>query len=434
MDSQSRAEFLAQLSAEEKQRLLAHVLRKKAQGQTALPWETDPQEWIRDAKLDPRIQPLGQASRHTDPHTILLTGATGFLGAHLLHDLYDRTRANIYCLVRAADEREAQERLQANFARYFAHPLDSKRIHPLVGDMSQAQLGLSPQTYAKLAEQTDIIVHNGAHLHHIAPYALLKASNVDSTVAILELATTAKSKWIHYVSTLVAAVDRDTDGWLLEDFPQADPSELAGGYSQSKWVSEKLLSEAAQRGIGVTLFRPGFISGRSDNGVWPSENDHLLRVIKGCVQMGYASDSSLMPNMAPVNFVSEAIVRIALSEDTPGQVFNLANPHLVPWVTLVTWLQGCGYPVNLVPKDVWREQHLRNVDKENALFPVLPLYLGGDITERFVLLLSKLATVRNDGTAGMLARLNMSFPVIDQALWQRYVRFFQESGFLPRPA
>ena len=88
-------------------------------------------------------------------------------------------------------------------------------------------------------------------MHHLAPYAPLKASNVDGTVAMLELATTTKPKWVHYVSTLVAAVDRDSDGWLLEGFPQSDPSELAGGYAQSKWVSEKLLTEAARRGIGV---------------------------------------------------------------------------------------------------------------------------------------------------------------------------------------
>ena len=150
--------------------------------------------------------------------------------------------------------------------------------------------------------------------------------------------------------------------------------------------------------------------------------------------MGYASESSLMPNMAPVDFVSAAIVRIALNPDMVGQVFNLANPHRVTWQTLVTWLQAYGYPVKLVPRDVWREQHLRNVDRENALFPVLPLYLGGDITDSFVLLLSKLAKVRNNGTEQMLASLGMPFPVIDQSLWQRYVRFFQTSGFLPPAA
>jgi thioester reductase-like protein len=430
MDSQSLTQRLAQLSPEEKQRLLAHLLREKAKKASA----AEDTAWIADAQLDKSIRSPGAAPPCSAPGTVFLTGGTGFLGAHLLHELCERTKAIIYCLVRAKNESDALTRLQANFSIYFAHPLDSNRVRPVVGDLAQPNLGLAPETYASLSQEADIIFHNGAHLHHMAPYAPLKASNVDSTVSILRLATTGKPKWVHYVSTLVAAVDRDSDGSLVEELPAANPAELAGGYAQSKWVSEKLLAEASKRGVGVTIFRPGFITGRSDNGSWPLENDHLLRVIKGCVQMGYTSESNLTPNMAPVDFISAAIVGIGLNVETTGRVFNLSNPHLVTWKTLLSWLHDCGYPVRVVSNDVWREQHLRHIDKENALYPVLPLYLGGETTEQHVKLVTKLAKVRNDNTTQMLARLKVPFPTIDQGLWQRYVRFFQHSGFFPAPA
>ncbi len=434
METRVMAQRLAQLSPTDKQRLLARLLRDKAQQQAVPQAHAAPAAWVQDAQLDPCIQPLGPALHPGVPQTILLTGATGFLGAYLLRELCCRTAATIYCLVRARDSHEAQQRLQANVARYFPQALAAQRVRPLVGDLAQPCLGLSPQTYAALAQETDIIVHNGAQLHHLAPYAQLKASNVSSTVAMLHLATTTRSKWIHYISTLVAAVDRDGDGCLLEDFPRADPVDLASGYAQSKWVSEKLLAEAAQRGIGVTIFRPGFISGHSHSGTWAVENDHLLRVIKGCVQMGYAPDSDLTLDIAPVDFVSAAIVRIALSGPTAGHVFNLSNPHPVPWLTLVDWLQRCGYAVRVAPEAVWREQHLSRIDLANALFPILPLYVGGDTTDRHVVLLSKLSKVRRDHTTQLLAQLQMDFPVVDQALWQRYVRFFQHCGFLPTPS
>ena len=434
MASESLAQRLAQLSAADKQLLLAHLLREKAKNNHATrPGSVDPLGWVQDAQLDPSIQPLAPASHCNAPQTVLLTGATGFLGAHLLKELCDRTSAIIYCLVRAQSDQEAQDRLETNFARYFVYGFDPDRVRPLVGDLSKPNLGLTTETYHTLAQETDIIVHNGAHLHHIAPYSHLKASNVDSTVAMLRLATTTRPKWVHYISTLVAAVDRDSEGWLLESLPHDEPAELAGGYAQSKWVSEKLLQEAARRGIGVTAYRPGFISGRSDNGVWPLENDHLLRVIKGCVQMGYTTESNLTPNMAPVDFVSSAIIRIALCPHTSGRVFNLSNPHLVSWETLLGWLDAFGYPVRVVSNEVWREEHLQYLEKDNALFPVLPLYLGGETTERHIRLVSKLAKVRTDGTERMLAQLQTSFPVIDKSLWRRYVRFFQESGFLPVP-
>ena len=368
-----------------------------------------------DATLDPAIQPAGPASPPGDPRAVLLTGATGFLGAHLLADLCDHTAATIYCVVRARDEPEARQRLELNFARYFAHAVDRDRVRPLVGDLTQPALGLTPQTSAILAREIDTIVHNGAQLHHMASYSQLKAANVDSTVALLRLAATVRPKWLHYVSTLVAVVDRDSDGGLLEEFPADNPAELAGGYAQSKWVSEKLLSEAAQRGIGVTIFRPGFISGRSDTGAWPLENDHLLRAVKGCVQLGYAPESDVTPNMAPVEFVSAAIVRIALSRTATGQVFNLSNPHRVSWETLLGWLQSFGYRLSVVPDAVWRDRHLAGVTRDNALFPVLPLYLGGDITDSHVKLLSKLAKVRTERSAAVLAGLQMAFPATDRA-------------------
>jgi thioester reductase-like protein len=430
MESRVMVQRLAQLAPADKQRLLARLLRDKVRQQAAPQRDAASPTYMQDAQLDPHIQPVGPASHSSAPQGVLLTGATGFLGAHLVQELYCHTAATIYCLVRARDGHEAQQRLQANFARYFAHTLAPERVRPIVGDLAQPRLGLSPQTFAALAQETDIIVHNGAQLHHLAPYAQLKASNVSSTVAMLQLATTTKPKWIHYISTLVAAVERDGNGWLLEDFPRANAADIAGGYAQSKWVSEKLLAEAAQRGIGVTIFRPGFISGRSDNGTWPVENDHLLRVIKGCLQMGYAPDSDLTLDMAPVDFVSAAIVSMALREPTAGHVFNLANPHAVSWSTLLSWLQRCGYAVCVVPNALWREQHLSHIDTRNALFPVLPLYVGGDTTDRHVVLLTKLSKVHCDHTAQMLSRLQMAFPAIDQALWQRYVGFFQHCGFL----
>lgn len=424
---------LAHLSAAEKQHLLARLLRDKVRQQSTAQAPPAVMDWTQDAQLDPRLHALGSTAYPEAPQQILLTGATGFLGAHLLQEWLACSAATVVCLVRAPDETAARQRLQTNWARYFAQPLDWQRVRLVVGDLAQPHLGLAPQVYAALAQDIELIVHNAAQLHHLAPYAQLKVNNVDSTVALLQLATTVRPKWLHYISTLVAAVDCDSAGWLLEEGPRAAPVGLVGGYTQSKWVSEQLVTQAAQRGIGVTIFRPGFISGRRDTGAWPVENDHLLRLLKGCVQMGVAPASALVLDMAPVDCISAAIVRLGLRPSRSGQVYNLANPPALPWTTLVGWLQESGYAVRLVPETVWRAQHLQHLEPENALFPILPLYLGGETTERHIGLLSKLARVRRDATAQRLAEVPLALPVVDQALWRRYVAFLQASGFLPAP-
>src|SRR5262245_25159075 len=192
MDARVMEQRLAQLSPADKQRLLARLLHDKVCQQAAPQEHAASLTWVQDAQLDPHIQPLGPGLGPSVPKAVLLTGATGFLGAHLLQELCCHTTATIYCLVRARDKHEAQQRLQTNFARYFAHTLAPERVRPVVGDLTEPRLGLSPQTFAALAREMDSIIHNGAQLHHLAPYAQLKASNVSSTVAMLHLATTTK--------------------------------------------------------------------------------------------------------------------------------------------------------------------------------------------------------------------------------------------------
>src|ERR1700736_3041372 len=107
MSSEVLGRGLARFAAADKQSLRSHLLRKTAEQQVAQQPRADLHGWVQDASLDPGIQPAGGPSHPGDPSTVLLTGATGFLGAHLLADLCDHTAATIYCVVRAHDEPEA---------------------------------------------------------------------------------------------------------------------------------------------------------------------------------------------------------------------------------------------------------------------------------------------------------------------------------------
>jgi hypothetical protein len=131
MISEVLSQRLAQLSAADKQRLSAHLLRKKAEEEAAQQARADLHDWAQDASLDPGIQPVGAPPHPRSPRTVLLTGATGFLGAHLLADLCEHTAATIHCVVRARDEPEARQRLELNFGRYFARAVDWDRVRPL---------------------------------------------------------------------------------------------------------------------------------------------------------------------------------------------------------------------------------------------------------------------------------------------------------------
>lgn len=388
--------------------------------------------FTRDASLHSSIQPCGAAQHLTGTSSVLLTGATGFLGAHLLYDLCRLTDATVYCLVRAGDAQKARQRLEENIARYVGRKLPSERIVPIPGDLAQPRLGISSLSFDQLAGGVDAILHNGALLNHLASYDRLRAANVLSTVELLRLAGSQRPKWMYYVSSMIAANDRDRDGNLLEQLPAASPSGITGGYPQSKWVSEKLLADAHDRGFGVTVFRPGVICGRSDTGAWAVAHDHLLLLLKGCLQMGYAPASPLRVDLNPVDFVSEAIVRLSMAHPE-RPVLQIANPNPVPWTAIVEWMNEFGYTLRAVPVDVWLKRHLPRIGEDNALFPLLPIYLEESGVGKRELEVAKMAHASRECSAPMLAAANLAWPAVDKELFRKYVRYCIGCGFLPPP-
>src|SRR4029453_521432 len=126
---------------------------------------------------------------------ILLTGATGFLGAFLLHELLEKTRADIYCLVRCTDEEEGRARLLASLEGYLPGiRQEVSRIIPVPGDLSQSQLGLTTEEFQMLAGKVDAIYHSAAMVNWVYSYEQLKPSNVNGIREILKLASQVKIK------------------------------------------------------------------------------------------------------------------------------------------------------------------------------------------------------------------------------------------------
>src|SRR5690606_266522 len=133
------------------------------------------------------------------------------------------------------------------------------RVKVIAGDLAREQLGLEDNVYQELAEEVDAIYHNGAWVHHFYHYDALKSANVDSTISLLKLSSTSKTKVLHYFSTLSAHLPNYKEEALRETFPKSDPSayNLSSGYEQTKWVSECLLAEAHKRGFLINIFRLG---------------------------------------------------------------------------------------------------------------------------------------------------------------------------------
>jgi thioester reductase-like protein len=357
----NRSKRLEDLSPEEKRALLANLLRNKAtqEGASMPSGPMSVLELHAEALLDPAIRPEGPPVESlTDPASIFLTGATGFLGAFLLYELLQRTEADIYCLVRSASVEEGKKRLQRTLE---SHSLWkgalSSRIIPVVGDLSRPFLGLSESQFLGLAGQVDVVYHSGASVNLILPYEALKAPNVLGTSEVLRLACRIKVKPVHYISTVSVFFNgsRSPRMAIREKDSIDDVAVPAGGYAQSKWVAEKLVATAVSRGIPVCIYRPGWVSGHSQTDVW-NTNDLVFRIVEAALRIGKAPDLDTMVDTAPIDYVSRAIVYLSRQKTSAGKVFHLVNPRPVHYGQVIDWVRSSGYPVERMSYENWRAE------------------------------------------------------------------------------
>ena len=209
-----------------------------------------------EIQLDPSISPSGPSSRAAGPSRLFLTGATGFIGAYLLKELLERTDSEIVCLVRARDEHEGMRRVRENLASYDLHPPGFEhRVTAIIGDFSKPLFGMPQVDFDRLASEIDVVYHNGADVNLVLPYQSLKSVNVFGTREVLRLACHIHTKPTHVVSTFTVQTTEANCGRVVTETDPLPPcEELLHGYSQTKWVSEKMIDIcAAARSTGRSL-------------------------------------------------------------------------------------------------------------------------------------------------------------------------------------
>jgi thioester reductase-like protein len=384
-----------------------------------------------EAVLDSTIQPPSvPVETIAKPHYILFTGATGFLGAYLLYELLAQTTADIYCLVRAENADEGKQRLQSKLETHSIwNETFNSRIIPIVGDLSQPLLGLSESRFDHIASQIDVIYHNAAMVNFVYPYLGLKAANVLGTQEVLKLANKIKAKPVHFISTVgVFSIDYSNSGVrVIRESDIDDIQKLDGGYSQSKWVAEKLMMQARERGLPVCIYRPSRITWHSQTGITHLD-DLLNRIIKGCIQLGKVPYGKFEDNMIPVDYVSRAIIHISQQTESLGKTFHLTNPRLTSWDELLNWFRSKGYPLEQTSYTQWQSE--LSHQKENALFPLLSLFYQERLSDDRQL---RWPQFDRQNTIEGLTGTDIVCPSIDTKLLDIYFSYLRKSGFLETP-
>ncbi len=290
----------------------------------------------------------------TDVQTVLLTGATGFLGRYLALEWLermDRVGGTLICLVRGKSDDDARQRLDATFDSGDPHLLAHYRelavdhLEVIAADKAEQNLGLNPQTWQRLADTVDLIVDPAALVNHVLPYSQLFGPNVLGTAELIRMALTTKIKPVTYLST-VAVGEQVAPGEFTEDADiraisptRACDDSYANGYGNSKWAGEVLLRDANDLcGLPVTAFRCDMILADTTYQGQLNVPDMFTRMMFSLVATGiapgsfYCLDSDGNRQRAhydglPVEFIAEAVSTLGARTVDGFATYHVMNPH-----------------------------------------------------------------------------------------------------------
>jgi L-aminoadipate-semialdehyde dehydrogenase len=351
----------------------------------------DAQE-LSDSSLKSSYKSRSSLSK-SDQINVFVTGVTGFLGSFIIADLLNRdANIKVFAHVRAADAEKGLQRLkQAGLTYGVWKDSYAKNIEVVLGDLAKENFGLDTVSWSALTESIDVIIHNGALVHWVYPYSKLRDANVIGTINVLNLASTGKAKYFSFVSSTSSLdsphyfqlSDKLTAegkvGILESDDLQGSAYGLGNGYGQSKWAAEYIIRRAGERGLKGAIIRPGYVTGDSKNGA-SNTDDFLLRILKGCAELGSYPNIHNNINMVPVDHVARVTVAAALNppkDDELAVVHVTSHPRPI-FADYVGALKDYGYDLKLDDYVTWKkslENFVIHEAKESALYPLLHFVL-----------------------------------------------------------
>ncbi|CAK1359725.1 Linear gramicidin synthase subunit D [Cercospora beticola] len=416
-----------------------HTVREVRDGTIAAVQSDLPTALRKDSNLDRDIEPNGaKICALKDARTVLLTGATGFLGAFLLHELLEGTSAQIICLVRSPESSEEDK--PGCTARIRRNLIDlglwsdsvMERVEVLPADLPRKRFGLAPEKFSELAERVQVIVHAAAQVNLVYPYAALRASNVDGTKEILRLACMGGAT-VQYVSTNgVLPRSESGHGWPEDAMLYVDavPEKIPDGYGQTKWAAEQLVLEAGRRGLPVRILRAGTISGHSLTGA-ANAWDLLTALFVESIHLGYYPDvRGWRAEMTPVDFVSKAIVHLGNQTHAKQLVFHLGDPDPIETREVFQHFAELGYPTEPMDFDkwvnLWNEKRGAMKGGEGAF--TVDIMRSGMPSVGF---LRDIVVLNNAQTRPFRAIVER--PKVDPILLETYARHWFARGWLEKP-
>ncbi|MBN2008178.1 thioester reductase domain-containing protein [candidate division KSB1 bacterium] len=323
-----------------------------------------------DMKLAADIKVSRPRSLPIQMKHVLLTGATGFLGRHLVEAILRSDIQKISCVVRCGSSEKGLARLK-QIVNDRDGLLESK-VDVIPGDLSKPNWGMDTPLN-KLLTSVDAVIHNGAAVNFIQPYETLRDTNVQSLLELLRNSV-ENPPMIHMISTWAVF---SSPAYSSKAISETDWSAVLpeSGYRQSKYIAEQLIKQAIERGFPIQLHRPALIGPHSQTGE-RNQTEFFGAMVAAALETGTAPDIELMVPIAAVDTITRGIVLSVMQGTPQSHTLHWCHHKPMAWREFIAWLAKA-HDVRMLPYNEWRDHMKQQPDSAFAPFtPLLPTDLS----------------------------------------------------------
>ena len=362
---------------------------------------------------------------------ILLTGATGFLGIHILKELIEKESGTIYCFIRSKGSLSGMDRLKSILFYYFADDFDEsifdERLQTIEGDITDFK-------YFEdiISLNIDTVINCAANVKHFSSGTDIEDINLGGVINGLKFAKMKNAKYVQ-VSTYSVA------GESINNFPPMDVGfterdlfigqGIDNQYLNSKFLAERAVLEAAvEDDLDVKIMRVGNLMARSSDSEFQInfESNGFINRLKAFVTMGKMPYAMLSNNVefSQIDITARSIIELA---KTPKEcvLFHPYNSHNITFADIIEIIRPLGLDIEPCEDEDYEnalKEALADKSKQEGVSGLITSIGSGKVKKHWL-------PVENTYTTQVLYRLGINWPLISEEYIYTFVKYLNDLDF-----
>jgi len=376
--------------------------------------------------------------KYIKPGNILLTGATGFLGIHILETFLKKEKGNIYCIVREEAGLTSQAKLHQKLNYYFGTKYDKllgKRIFAITGDICKPGFGLDQETLLDLANNINVVINTAARVAHYGNYSDFYNTNVKSVKYAIDFCKSFNKKLYHISTLSVSGNDFNNNIKQTinstKEFKENDlyiGQSLENVYIRSKFEAECLVLDSILEGLDAYILRVGNLMPRQKDGIFQEnvlENAFINRIIS-FIKIGgipdYLKDGYL--EFTPIDTISNAILKLITYPNSHNRILHLFNHNHVYFDKCIKYFKNVNSDLKVLSDSEFTKL-IKNTLKSKKKKEILNSIIN-DLDKDLHLIYKTDIIIKSEVTIKYLSKIGFTWSKISDKYITRFIELLRK--------